>query len=197
MLTEGEAGRRATDEMIRVLSEIRNAALDATVPNQAAAANSALVTQTTALRSLASRFPTPFDAMLRQIAAEFEGSAASAALSQLGKAMADEVIRDCNQIAMNRYPFTAPATVRFRWQISLSCSPQRCLRPVLHAASGQPRRPLWLTVDLAGRRSGCPRFLGRDPARVPAGRRDTRGFFLDRRDNAGCDVLGHPSDADG
>lgn len=106
MLTEGEAGRRATDEMIRVLSEIRNAALDATVPNQAAAANSALVLQTTALRSLASRFPTPFDAMLRQIAAEFEGSAASAALSQLGKAMADEVIRDCNQIAMNRYPFT-------------------------------------------------------------------------------------------
>ncbi|MGV7031525.1 type VI secretion system membrane subunit TssM [Methylobacterium symbioticum] len=106
VLTEGDAGRRTTDALIAILNEIKNAALEATNPNQAAAANNTLVTQTAALRALAARFPAPFEPMIRQIAAEFEGSATGAALSQIGKALADEVIRDCQQIAMNRYPFT-------------------------------------------------------------------------------------------
>lgn len=105
VLTEGDPGRRTTDALVNVLNEIKNAALEATNPNQAAVANNTLVTQTAALRALAARFPAPFEAMIRQIAAEFEGSAAGAAVSQIGKSLADEVIRDCAQIAMNRYPF--------------------------------------------------------------------------------------------
>ncbi len=106
MLTEGEPGRRTTDQLVTVLNEIKNAALEATNPGQAPAANTALVTQTATLRSLAARFPAPFEPMIRQIASEFEGSATGAAVSQIGRALADEVIRDCNQIATNRYPFT-------------------------------------------------------------------------------------------
>ncbi|GLS42217.1 type VI secretion system membrane subunit TssM [Methylobacterium brachythecii] len=105
VLMEGDAGRRATDALVNNLNEIKNAALEATNPNQSAPANNALVTQTAALRSLASRFPQPFEAMIRQVANEFEGNAAGAAVSQLGKALADEVLRDCQQIAVNRYPF--------------------------------------------------------------------------------------------
>ena len=105
VLVEGEPGRRTTDALVTNLNEIKNAALEATNPNQSAPANNALVTQTAALRSLASRFPQPFEPMIRQIAAEFEGSATGAAVSYLGKALADEVLRDCQAIATNRYPF--------------------------------------------------------------------------------------------
>jgi len=105
VLTEGEPGRRATDVLLANLNEIKNAAIEATNPGQAPAANNALVTQTAALRSLAARFPQPFEAMIRQIAGEFEGSATGAALGHLGKALADEVLRECQQIAANRYPF--------------------------------------------------------------------------------------------
>lgn len=105
VLSEGEPGRRTTDTLIAVLNEIKNAALEATNPAQAAVANNTLVTQTASLRSLAARFPAPFEPMIRQIADEFEGSATGEALSRIRKALADEVIRDCNQIAANRYPF--------------------------------------------------------------------------------------------
>ncbi|MDP4024936.1 type VI secretion system membrane subunit TssM [Methylobacterium sp. NEAU 140] len=105
VLTEGDAGRRTVDTLVATLSEIKNAALEATNPGQAAAANSTLVTQTAALRALAARFPAPFEAMIRQIANEFEGRAADATLGEIGRALADEVIRDCQQIAANRYPF--------------------------------------------------------------------------------------------
>ncbi|WP_267359722.1 MULTISPECIES: type VI secretion system membrane subunit TssM [unclassified Methylobacterium] len=105
ILTEGDPGRRTIDALIAVLNEIKNAALEATNPNQAAAANNTLVTQAASLKALSARFPAPFEVMIRQIAVEFEGSAAGAAVSQIGRALADEVIRDCAQIATNRYPF--------------------------------------------------------------------------------------------
>ena len=105
VLGEGEAGRRTTDTLVATLNEIKNAALEATNPNQANVANNALVTQAASLRALAARFPSPFEGMIRQIANEFEGSATATAVSQIGRTLADEVIRDCRQIADNRYPF--------------------------------------------------------------------------------------------
>ena len=105
VLMEGEPGRRASDGLLANLNEIKNAALEAVNPNQAPGANNTLVTQTTALRALASRFPAPFEGMIRQIANEFEGSATGAAVSQIAKSLSDEVIRECQQIATNRYPF--------------------------------------------------------------------------------------------
>lgn len=105
VLTEGDAGRRTTDVLIANLNEIKNAALEAANPNQATGANNTLVTQATALRALAARFPQPFEPMVRGIANEFEGSATGAAVGQLAKALADEVIRECQLTAANRYPF--------------------------------------------------------------------------------------------
>ncbi|GJD74800.1 type VI secretion system membrane subunit TssM [Methylobacterium goesingense] len=105
LLLEGEPGRRTIDSLIQTLNEIKNAAIEATNPNQAEQANASLVTQTRALRALASRFPAPFEPMVRQVANEFEGSATSAAVAQINQALTDQVVRECQQIAANRYPF--------------------------------------------------------------------------------------------
>ena len=105
LLMEGEAGRRTLDTLILNLNELKNAAIQATNPNELQQANLAIVAQTRALRALASRFPQPFEPMLRQVAGEFEGSAAGAAVAQLNQAFADQVARDCQQLAANRYPF--------------------------------------------------------------------------------------------
>ncbi|MDR7040143.1 type VI secretion system protein ImpL [Methylobacterium sp. BE186] len=105
VLLDGEAGRRATDQLIANLNEIKNAALSALNPAEAAQANIALVTQARSLRALAARFPPPFEPMIRGIANEFEGSATGAAVSQVAQSLGDQVIRDCQQIVTNRYPF--------------------------------------------------------------------------------------------
>ena len=105
LLLEGDAGRRTVDVLIGNLNELKNAALEATNPSTAQAANINLVTQTRNLRSLASRFPPPFEPMIRGVANEFEGSATGAAVSQLAQMLADQVTRDCQQIVTNRYPF--------------------------------------------------------------------------------------------
>jgi type VI secretion system protein ImpL len=106
LLLEGDAGRRTVDVLIQNLNELKNAALEATNPSTAQAANINLVTQTRNLRSLASRFPPPFEPMIRGVANEFEGSATGAAVSQLAQMLSDQVTRDCQQIVTNRYPFT-------------------------------------------------------------------------------------------
>ncbi|GJD45622.1 hypothetical protein AFCDBAGC_3496 [Methylobacterium cerastii] len=106
VLLDGEPGRRAVDVLIANLNEIKNAALAALNPAEASAANSTLVTQARSLRALAARFPPPFEPMIRGVATEFEGSAAGAAVSQISQALGEQVIRDCQQIVANRYPFT-------------------------------------------------------------------------------------------
>ena len=105
VLFEGDAGRRSIDVLIATLNEIKNAALEATNPAQSGVANNSLVTQAGALRALAARFPVPFEGMIRAAAGEFEGSATSAAVSRLSQSLADEVIRECQLLAANRYPF--------------------------------------------------------------------------------------------
>ncbi|MDB5510574.1 MAG: type secretion protein IcmF [Enterovirga sp.] len=105
LLLEGDPGRRTIDALIQNLNELKNSALEATNPSTAQQANVTLVTQTRNLRSLASRFPPPFEPMIRQVAGDFEGSATGAAVSQLQQMLADQVTRDCQQIVTNRYPF--------------------------------------------------------------------------------------------
>ncbi|WP_020096101.1 type VI secretion system membrane subunit TssM [Methylobacterium sp. 285MFTsu5.1] len=106
VLLDGEPGRRAVDTLIAGLSEIKTAALQALNPNEAAQANNTLVTQARALHALAARFPPPFETMIRGVAAEFEGSATGAAVSQVAQSLGEQVIRDCQQIVTNRYPFS-------------------------------------------------------------------------------------------
>ncbi|GJD47750.1 hypothetical protein OPKNFCMD_0460 [Methylobacterium crusticola] len=105
VLVDGEPGRRAVDQLVANLNEIKNAALTALNPAEATQANITLVTQARSLKALAARFPAPFEPMIRQVSNEFEGTANGAAVSQLGQALADQVIRDCQQIVANRYPF--------------------------------------------------------------------------------------------
>jgi type VI secretion system protein ImpL len=106
VLVEGDMARRPIDGLIQVLSEInQNLALAATNPLQVPAANAALTGQLATLRATSARFPTPFSDMIRNAAGDFEGDATGATMNHLSQALADQVIRVCQQIVTNRYPF--------------------------------------------------------------------------------------------
>ncbi len=106
VLVEGDAGRRPIDALLQNLSEINhNLAIAATNPSQAAAANNALVQSVASLRANASRFPAPFEAMVRAAANDFEGDATGVTINNIQQALAEQVTRICQQIVPNRYPF--------------------------------------------------------------------------------------------
>jgi type VI secretion system protein ImpL len=106
VLLEGDGGRRPIDALLSSLSEInQNLAIAATNPQQAASANAALVQHVATLRATASRFPAPFDQMIRTAANDFEGDASGATVATLQQSLADQVSRVCQQVVTNRYPF--------------------------------------------------------------------------------------------
>ncbi|ACL57989.1 type VI secretion system membrane subunit TssM [Methylobacterium nodulans] len=99
---DGEGGKRAVDALLANLSDLRAAALEAAAPGGATAPLSA---QARNLRSLASRFPAPFEAMIQGAAAEFEGSVTGAAVAGLAQGLAETVTRECQAAVAGRYPF--------------------------------------------------------------------------------------------
>jgi type VI secretion system protein ImpL len=106
LLLEGGAGRNPVDTLLQNFTDIgQNLAIAATNPAQAAAANNALVQNVATLRATASRFPPPFDQMIRTAANDFEGDATSTTVATLQQSLGDEVTRVCQQIVTNRYPF--------------------------------------------------------------------------------------------
>jgi type VI secretion system protein ImpL len=106
VLLEGDGGRKPVDVLLQNLTDInQNLAIAATNPTQAAAANNALVQQVATLRANASRFPAPFDQMIRNAANEFEGDATGVTVANLQQALGDQVTRVCQQVVTNRYPF--------------------------------------------------------------------------------------------
>jgi type VI secretion system protein ImpL len=105
VLLEG-GGRQPVDALLQNLSDINESlAVAATNPAQAAAANNALVQQVATLRATSSRFPAPFDQMLRAAANDFEGDATGASVANLQQSLGDQVVRVCQQVVTNRYPF--------------------------------------------------------------------------------------------
>ena len=106
IVVDGEGGRRPIDALLQTLTEIsQSLAIANTNPAQQMAANNALIQQVATLRATASRFPAPFDAMIRTAANDFEGDASGATVVNLQAALADQVTRICQQIVTNRYPF--------------------------------------------------------------------------------------------
>ncbi len=106
VLTEGDLGRRPVDALLQTLSEIaQSLAVAATNPQQAAAANNALVGQIANLRATSSRYPAPFDGMIVAAVNDFEGDATGATVATLRQQLADQVTRVCEQVITNRYPF--------------------------------------------------------------------------------------------
>ncbi|MGF9759353.1 type VI secretion system membrane subunit TssM [Microvirga sp. 0TCS3.31] len=106
VLVEGEGGRQPIDALLQNLREINETlAITAPDPSQVSEARDTLVKQVAALRANGSRFPSPFDQMIRTLASEFEGDAATATIADLQQALADQVTRVCQQILTNRYPF--------------------------------------------------------------------------------------------
>jgi type VI secretion system protein ImpL len=103
---EGEGAQRPIDALLRTLSDINtNLQIAATRPAEAAAANATLVQHLATLRATASRFPPPFDAMIRQAVVDFEADATGTTVSSVQQALGDQVTRVCQQIVTNRYPF--------------------------------------------------------------------------------------------
>ena len=86
VLLEGDGGKKPVDMLMQNFTDIgENLAIAATNKDQAAAANNALVQRVATLRANASRFPPPFDAMIRTAANEFEGDATGATVSQCSR----------------------------------------------------------------------------------------------------------------
>jgi type VI secretion system protein ImpL len=107
VLVDGDLGRRPIDQLVQAFSEINQSlALAATNPAAVQQASMALVPQVATLRAAAARFPTPFSDMIRTAANDFEGDATGATLTQLTQSLGDQVTRVCQQIVVNRYPFT-------------------------------------------------------------------------------------------
>jgi type VI secretion system protein ImpL len=102
---EGEAGRRAIDALLSTMTDLRAAALEASAPSTGQSATPTVAAQARNLRSLASRFPAPFDGMIQGIAAEFEGNVTGAAVAGLTQALGENVTRECQAIVSGRYPF--------------------------------------------------------------------------------------------
>jgi type VI secretion system protein ImpL len=110
VVVEGDLGRRPVDALLQAFSEInQNLAVAATNPQQVPQASQALVQLVANLRATSSRFPAPFDSMIRASADEFEGDASGATIANLRVALANDVTRVCQQIVTNNYPFVRAA----------------------------------------------------------------------------------------
>lgn len=107
---EGGATARPIDQLIGRLNEIKdNLVVSASVPSQAGQANASLQAQVQALRAQSARLPAPFDAMMTRAAASFEADVNNSELSQLNRALSDQVTGVCQQIVTGRYPFDRTA----------------------------------------------------------------------------------------
>jgi type VI secretion system protein ImpL len=103
---EGDSTRRPIDSIIANLNDIaQNLTLIIENPQMTAQATTSLQTQVAALRNNASRMPPPFSDMMRNAAAEFEGSIAASTAGQLLQGLRDQVTPVCQQTISNRYPF--------------------------------------------------------------------------------------------
>jgi type VI secretion system protein ImpL len=103
---EGDSTRRPIDSIVANLNDIaQNLTLMVENPQMIAQATASLQTQVAALRNNASRMPPPFSDMLRNAAAEFEGTIAASTAGQLLQSLRDQVTPVCQQTVTNRYPF--------------------------------------------------------------------------------------------
>jgi type VI secretion system protein ImpL len=103
---EGDTTRRPIDELIGLLSEIKDNLITSTaVPMQASQANSQLAVEVQRFRSQANRLPDPFRDMMLRAAALFEGDANNSELNQLNKALGEQVSARCQLVVPGKYPF--------------------------------------------------------------------------------------------
>jgi type VI secretion system protein ImpL len=103
---EGDNTRRPIDELVGLLSEIKDNLITSTsVPLQAAQANSQLAVEVQRFRSQANRLPDPFKDMMLRAAFLFEGDANNSELNQLNKALAEQVTGKCQLVVHGKYPF--------------------------------------------------------------------------------------------
>ncbi len=103
---EGDNTRRPIDELIGLLSEIKDNLITSTsVPMQASQANTQLAVEVQRFRSQANRLPDPFKDMMLRAAASFEGDANNSELNQLNKALGEQVSARCQLVVPGKYPF--------------------------------------------------------------------------------------------
>ena len=190
-------GRQPVDALLQNLSDINESlAVAATNPAQAAAANNALVQQVATLRANSSRFPAPFDQMIRAAANDFEGDATGATVANLQQSLGDQVVRVCQQIVTNRYPVRARqrprgAARRFRPAVRAGRHHGQVLRPESRALC----RPVPRDLDVARRQPHRPQPVHGDASPVPAGARDPGRLLPDRRQPAVLHDGGDAADA--
>lgn len=103
---DGDGSRREIDQLVGKLAEIKDQLiLSATVPTQAAQANTQLLTLLPAFVSQAQRLPAPFNTMLLKSASTFSGDVDASERAQITKALGDQVTGFCTSMVQGKYPF--------------------------------------------------------------------------------------------
>lgn len=109
-MVDGAPGSRSVDKMQGVLNEIYHGLVEAAAEAVPQPQLTASIRQNVAvMRADASRYPAPFDRLLRAAADEFDGNVATAVVGDLQKALAETVTPVCRQTIAGRYPFTRGA----------------------------------------------------------------------------------------
>ena len=107
---EMNGSRRQIDELIALLSDIRDNLINSTLPAQAAQSNIVLQGQIQRYRASANQLPDPVKDTMLRAGADFEGDVNNAELGLLRRAFGEQVAGACQQVISGRYPFTRSST---------------------------------------------------------------------------------------
>ncbi|TBW36593.1 type VI secretion system membrane subunit TssM [Siculibacillus lacustris] len=106
LMVDGAPGSRPVDQLVGTMNDIYQGLVGAATESGASGQISAATrTSIGTMRASANRFPGPFDKLLRSSSDEFEGNVATSIVSDLQKALAENVTGVCRTAITGRYPF--------------------------------------------------------------------------------------------
>ncbi len=106
LMVDGSPGNRPVDQLVATMNDIYQGLVGAATDAGASTQISAATRQSIAtMRASANRYPAPFDRLLRTSADEFEGNVATSIVSDLQKALSENVTGVCRTAISGRYPF--------------------------------------------------------------------------------------------
>ena len=107
---EMNGSRRQIDELIALLSDVRDNLINSTLPAQAAQSNMILQGQIQRYRASANQLPDPVKDTMLRAGSDFEGDVNNSELGLLRRAFSEQVAGACQQVTNGRYPFTRSAS---------------------------------------------------------------------------------------
>ena len=134
--------------------------------------------------------------MMDKVAKDAAGDANASSIAQLTDAMAQNSDGACQQIIANRYPFAKSDRDVPMADFAQAVRAERRHRPVLLGQSRAARQSHRQDLGVAAQSQSDAQAVGHDLAPVPAGGRNPRRLFPDRRRPAQHHLRGEAADAE-